>query len=232
MALIDLNLPGPVSDPARLPKTFRDVEGRKPVPRGALARLSILHDEAQTILRLSQFLAGAPKLCLALMLAAVLSLIWVAASVSLQARFVWAVMVLIGILGMTRNAIQAMARSPQQVPLQKSVWELRMLLLYTGTAWGTGAYLLMPNLPTAALVFAVTPSLAAALVLKDEIGAAAFAGPVSLATVSAAMLGAFDLWVAGAVLVAGGIIASLTLLRRAVPRQRDMAPAWAPQWRS
>jgi len=214
MAITDMDNPGPVFDPAPLARNLEDG-----VPHAALSRLPVLHGEASRNMQLSRFLGRSPQLCIALMLAGGTALIWASAGgggAGLKADFAWVSLVLIGIVGMTRNYIGGFARSLRRMPLQEAAADLRMLLLYTGAAWGAGAFLVMPGLPAPALVFsfAATPALAAALILRDTKGAAAFILPSSLAIAGAAMLGAWpqDVWVATAVLGTGAMTAGLTML--------------------
>jgi hypothetical protein len=222
MTLTESNSPGPAFDPARPTKTFDD----SPIPYDALARLPALHGEAGRNLHLSQFLARSPQASIALMLAGAVTLVW--AGGTLKADFAWATLVLIGVVGMTRNYIRGFARSLRRVPLQEAASDLRLLLLYTGAVWGAGAFLVMPDLPVPALVFlfAASPSLALALILKDDKGVIAFVAPAAAASASAAMLGAWplDVWVAGAVLATAVVIVCLPMLQwpyvRAVQRRR------------
>jgi hypothetical protein len=222
VALTDVNAPGAAFDP----QSFRDSAA---VPYQAIARLPALHGEAGRNLHLSQFLARSPGLCIALMLGGVLTLVW--AGGSLKADFAWVILVLIGVVGMTRNYIRGFARSLRRVPLQEAASDLRMLLLYTGVVWGAGAFLVMPDLPAPALVFcfAAAPGLAAALILKDTKGVIGFAGPATVMSAGAALIGAWplDTWVAGAILVAGAGIISLPMLQCAIRERRSAPPQLA-----
>jgi hypothetical protein len=139
MAITDIDGSSAVFDPAPFTRNFDDG-----VPHAALSRLPALHGEARRNMHVSQFLARSPQACMALMLAGVLALSWAsssAGSASLRADFAWGFLVLIGIVGMTRNYIRGFARSLRRVPLQQAASDLRMLLLYTGAAWGAGAFL-------------------------------------------------------------------------------------------
>jgi len=224
MALTDLNSTGPAFDPARFARILCDTG----VPGEALARLPALHREAGRELRLSQFLARSPRFCVALMLAGVATLIWTFHDASrdvLAADFIWATAILIGIAAMTRTTIQGFARSPRLAPLQHTASELRLFLLYTGAAWGAGAFLAMPALPSPALafVFAIGPSLVCALILKDQEAVIAFSAPVTLLTAGAALLGAWPYggWVSGTILAAGAATVSFSMLQCAIRRRRD-----------
>jgi hypothetical protein len=215
MALTEVNSSGPALDPARPAKTFRDSD----LPQHALNRLPLLHQEARHALRLSQFLARSPSACVVLMLAGAVMLLWAGDGGTLRRDFAWAALVLLGVIAMTRNFIRGHARSLRRVPLEEAAADLRMLLLYTGVAWGAGAFLMMPDLPSPALVFsfAAAPSLLLDLILRDTKGSAAFMVPASLITASAALFGAWPQgnWVATVIMIPCG---ALPLLRRAMRR--------------
>jgi hypothetical protein len=126
MALTDVNSHDlKSSGPAFDPRTFRD---NGAVPCEALDRLPALHGEARRNMQSSQFLARSPQACLALMLAGAAALIW-AGGGSLKADFAWVMLVLIGIVAMTRNYIRGFARSLRRVPLQDAASDLRVLLI-------------------------------------------------------------------------------------------------------
>jgi hypothetical protein len=192
-----------------------------PVPFGALAQLPRLHGEASRNFGLTQFLGRSPQACVTLMLAggAMLTL----SGGTLKAEFAWAVLVLIGIVAMTRNFIRGFARSLRRVPLEEAASDLRVLLLYTGAAWGSGAFLVMPTLPAPLLTFgfAIVPALVLALILKDRKGVTAFTVPAALITAGAALMGAWplDIWVGPAILAAAGIVSFFAL------QQTPRAPA-------
>lgn len=199
MALTDWNASAPAFDPPR----------RGALPREALARLPGLYREQAQDLAQSRFLARSPLACMILLLAGALALL--ATGTSLKAGFGWSVLILIGITAMVRNFIRGAARSLRRVPLAEAAHDLRVLLLYSGTAWAGGAFLLMPESPAPALAFgfATGPAAGLALILKDAKGVLAFTAPVILGVAGAAILGAWpwDIWVAIAILAAGfGII--------------------------
>lgn len=185
---------------------------------GALRRLSHLHGEAGRNLALAQFLARSPAVCVILMLAGIGLLTWagMAGGGSLRADFGWAALVLFGVAAMTRNYIRGFARSLRRTPLEEAASDLTMLLLYTGAAWGMGAFLVMPDLPAPAMtfLFAAAPSLGVALALKHARGTLAFVVPASLIPAAAALMGAWplDVWIAAAILAAGSAITGLSFL--------------------
>lgn len=197
------------------------------VPQQALAQLPRLHGEASRNLGLTRFLSRSPQACVTLMLAGTAMLIL--GGGTLKAEFAWAVLVLIGIVAMTRNFIRGFARSLRRVPLEEAAADLRVLLLYTGAAWGSGAYLVMPSLPapTLAFAFAVTPALVLAFILKDRYGVMAFTIPAAFITASAALLGAWplDIWVSLAIsgAAAGIVLVSALQHTQRQPLMPDLA---------
>ncbi|HYS45593.1 MAG TPA: hypothetical protein VEM35_04100 [Rhizomicrobium sp.] len=70
--------------------------------------------------------------------------------------FVWATSILLGIVAMAGATIQGFAQSPAPAPLEEAASHLRILLLYTGLAWGAGAFLILPSL--SAFIFAAGPA--------------------------------------------------------------------------
>jgi hypothetical protein len=232
MALTDFSPTGPVSDPARVARNFRDKETG--IPREALACLSTLHGEAGRDLYLLQFLARSPQFCVALMLAGAVTLIWTSEEASgdtLSANFAWVTSLVIGITAITHNYIQGFARSPTWIPPQDATAELRTLLVYLGLAWGLGSFLVVPALPSSVLAFAFAagPGLTCALTLRDDKGVIAFSTPVCLLTTSAALLEAwpYGTWIAGLTLVVGVAIVGYSMLQCAIQRRRILLPILA-----
>ncbi|MDB5739626.1 MAG: hypothetical protein JWP16_666 [Alphaproteobacteria bacterium] len=216
MALTHVNVPGIPFDPAPARPDSFIAPARHAAPYAALAALPRLHAEAGANLALSRFLARSAPACMILMLAGITALS-LSGGGSLKAGFAWSALLLLGIIAMTRNYIRGFARSLRRVPLQEAVSDLRILLLYSGTAWGSGAFLIMPDLPAPALVlaFALVPSFAMALCLKTE--AFFFTVPVTVAVASATVLGAWplDSLVAPIILAAGTLIAGLPAVQHA-----------------
>lgn len=227
MVLID-PIAAAVPDAAR---SDQATQAARAIPHAALARLPELRDQARHDLGLLQFLARAPRACLIVLTAGAGVLVWTrlsANSAPLEREFVWALSVLIGIAAMTGLHIYSYARGAAPMPLPKGAANLRRLLFYTGMAWGTGAFLVMPDAPSPALAvgFTAVPSLALSLLLGDQKGAAAFIAPVTLATASAACLGNWPLglWVAAAILAIGLLTFCLPMLQREMSARADMLP--------
>jgi hypothetical protein len=211
-------------DPARAAQTFHDggpVAARPVCAPAALAMLPALHHEAGRDLYLRRQLASTPQFCIALMLASAAVLVW-GAQASLAAEFTWATAVFLGVAALAHNHIRGFACSPRQVAVTQTVRELRLILLYLGFAWGSGAFLVLPQAPASILVlaFVAVPGLAAATMLKDEFGVIAFGLPVALLTAGAACLTqASRPWIAGAILLTGVSIAGFSMLHCANQRR-------------
>jgi hypothetical protein len=200
------------------------------IPHAALARLPVLRDQARHDLGLLRFLARAPQACLVLLAAGASVLVWTrlsADSAPLEREFAWASSVLIGIAAMTGLHIRGYASGGSPMPLDKAATALRRLLFYTGMAWGSGAFLVMPALPSPVLAvgFAAIPGLALGLLLSDQKGATAFTAPVILASASAACLGTSGLWIAAVILAAGLLTFCLPMLQREMAARRAILPA-------
>ena len=230
MALLDFNSPDPAFDPALLAKSFHDTAQIHDGVSSALARLPLLRQEAGRNFHLARFLACSPRACLALMLIATLTLALSSADGggSLRADFAWGAAVLAGIVAMTRNYIRGHARSLRRMPLEEAANDLRVILFYSGLAWGVGAFLVMPDLPAPAMAFgfAIAPSLALAMTLRDRKGVAGFVAPACLTTAGAALLGAwpFDIWVGTTILAFGAGIICLPMLRCAIVQIETALP--------
>jgi hypothetical protein len=228
MALTDVYSTGAVAGPVRFTRSFPG----SGVPYEALARLSVLRGEAVRTMQLLRFLARSPQACLILMLTGTVTLVWASqgsSNATLKSDFCWVLGVLIGIVAMIQNHIRFYARTSCRVKLRQAASGLRLLLFYTGAAWGMGAFLVMPLLPAPALAlgFAVLPSLALSLLLKDTKGAAAFGAPAMLASAIAAISGAWPsgLWVAAILLVAGLSICCLPMLQSIIHIHRTQQDA-------
>jgi len=208
MSLSDVNTPAPAFDP--VPPRFD----------AALAALPRLHAEANANFALARFLSRSPQASLILMLSGTAMLLAASAAGggSLRANFAWSVLVLMGVIAMTRNFIRGFARSLRRVPLEEAASDLRALLLYTGGAWGAGAFLVMPTAPaaSAAFSFVMGPAIAISLSLRDSRGIACFIWPAVLATSAAAIQGDWPYAPAlvAALVAAGAGLASLAALQQ------------------
>lgn len=186
MALTDRNSDGSAFEPARLAKAHPE----SAFPAQALSRLAELHDEAQKTLELSQLLDRSPQGSLALMLLGGTLLLeaTLQGGAALAPAFVWSLWILTGIAAMTVIYIRNFARHPAHQPLETAVRDLRKFLLFTGIAWGLGAFLVMPDRPSLGLIlaFGVLPGWVVGLTLRN--GPWIFSAPAALLTATACLL--------------------------------------------
>jgi hypothetical protein len=167
------------------------------IPRESLAKLPLLHAEAARNASLGRFLANSIAVAGLLVLLGGTALL--ASGGSSASALVWSLLLLAGVVAMTANSLR---RPPRRLPeafLETAAADLRAILLYTGFAWGAGAFLVLPAAPAPALAlgFAIVPLLLTALLLKDEGGVMAFAGPVTVLGAAAAL---FQQWPDGRLL--------------------------------
>ncbi|HEX3754832.1 MAG TPA: hypothetical protein VHV26_07120 [Rhizomicrobium sp.] len=206
------------TDSGKLPEAGRHEAGlpaepvlarQVPIPRESLAKLGLLHAEAACHVSLGRFVANSVTLAGLLMLMGGASLL--AGGGTLASDFVWSVLVLAGVTAITVNFIRGPARAPLAPPLESSAADLRAILLYTGFAWGAGAFLALPADPGpgVALGFAIAPALLARALLKDRAGIAAFCLPAIGLTAAAALL---QHWRQGHVLAPGILAAGILII--------------------
>jgi hypothetical protein len=169
------------------PAALLDSVSGSPIPLDSLARLPVLHAEAERNARLGGFIEHSVPAAGLLMLAGLAILL--AGGGTLQSDFAWSALVLAGIAAILVNYIRGPARAPRRTKLEISAADLRAILLYTGTAWGAGAFLSLPAYPGVPLIFAFAmgPALLIFL-LKDQAGFAAFMAPIVILTAAASSL--------------------------------------------
>jgi hypothetical protein len=212
MALTDTSAADSSGFPKPLPDTAPAALPAPALPDAALNRLPVLHDESVRAARLTRFLAHAIQAAWLLMLAGAATLA-IGGGRSLAEDFAWSVLVLIGVLAMTRTYMRAFAL--KRGPVESLAADLRACLLYAGFAWGAGAFLALPLAADGLglVLFASLPALLMAALLRDTGAVLLFAAPVAVLCASAAMLGlGGGAAGAGAVLLAQAAIVIVTML--------------------
>ena len=152
----------------------------------ALDQLTRLHVETSAASRLVIFLRASVHAASFFMLMGTGVLFW--GGTTIGQDFSWAVLILIGVMALLHSYIRANAAVFDRTPVSEAARNLRVIFFYMGLAWGVGAFLVLPaDLPTLpAILFAATPALVLALLLKDARGLAAFLAPASALAVAAA----------------------------------------------
>jgi hypothetical protein len=153
------------------------------VPRAALRRLPLLHDESRLALRRANLMAQAVPAAGSLL--GLGTLVAMFGGGALTPSFGWCVLVCLGVAAVLVSHLRAASVFKD---LAGSMADMRAILLYVGLAWGSGAFLaLAPHAPQI-IVFTALPCLVLGLLLGDLPAVLAFAAPVLLCGVSALLL--------------------------------------------
>ena len=190
----------------------------------ALAKLKVLHGEAEETARLANLLGRSAYVGMALPLLAIVTM-GLAVEMSPASQLVWLVFVGAVALAML-IAYRTAIKSPfEPAALKTYAKDLSAILLFAGVAWGAGAFLALPAavpasaavifalLPaatpaSAAVIFALLPAAIIATLLRDRDALFLFLAPVTALTAAACLLKPFagGLWAAGLVVVAAALL--------------------------
>jgi hypothetical protein len=196
-------------------------------PENAVARLAILHAEAQETARLSNLLARSLHAAIALPLAATLAI--AISSAGAAPRVAWAVLVVVASFAIARAYAGAVGRPFERDALYAFARDLTAVIFYAGFAWGTGAFLVLPaTAPVgSALIFAAAPALGIGLLLRERRAVLFFLAPAAALTSCACLLRSFTAGATNAalVLIASSIVAGALILidRREASARADSA---------
>jgi hypothetical protein len=188
-----------------------------------LAKLALLHAEAEETARLANLAGRSLYIALILPVLCIFA-IGVAAGASLASQLVWGVFIAFATIAVLRAYQQAMAQPFERTVLKSFAKDMSAILLYAGFAWGAGAFLGLAagTGMAASIVFVAVPSIAVAILLREREAVFLFLAPASMVTAFACVLrpfadGALD---AGLVLIAGSAIAAVTAV---MDRRRQTA---------
>ena len=172
-------------------------------PRSAIARLAILHAEAEQTARLANLLGRSFYAALMLPIAAGVAIAFSTAA-GAPSCVAWAILVIVASLAIARAYSVTIGQPFERVVLQAFSQDLSAVLLYAGLAWGAGAFLVLArDLPIgSAVLFASAPTLALALLLRERNAVLLFLAPVVVLTAFACVLRPF----AGGALQAGLVL--------------------------
>ncbi|MGA7711896.1 MAG: hypothetical protein WCA81_08350 [Rhizomicrobium sp.] len=203
----------------------RTHEERQPANASAIVKLALLHAEAEETARLANLLGRSPHAAIALPVLALLTLGF-ADGISLARASVWFAFVALGSLAIMRCYAHAIGQPFQRPALKAFAKEMSPILLYTGFAWGAGAFLALPAGTNmfAAILFVAGPVIAIVALLRERDAAYLFLAPCALLACFASVLTPF----AGGALTAGLILVASSALTAAMvfsQRSRDARPA-------
>jgi len=201
------------------------LRGESAVP--ALERLSHLHDEAVETAQHANLLGRAPRA--AILLAAGFVLVALAIpGADLVSLAVWGLFVGAAAFAVIRAYRQGI-RAPFEIKkLRAFAADLHAILLYSGFAWGAGAFLALPadTGPVAVMAFSAGTAAILGVVLRERAATLSFLAPAILIPAAAAVLrplpdgGSTAL----AVLMLAGLIAGLSLFLDWAETRRLSAP--------
>lgn len=159
------------------------------LPLDALDRLVQLHQETCRTNRLARFLGSAVHAAFLFMLMAAAT-VMLTKGHAIGRNFSWALLILIGVAGLLFCNIRTHAALSAQAPFLRAAKTLRLVFLYMGLAWGTGAFLVLPAdaqiLPV--LFFVAFPSVALAFLVPDAAGFSVFLVPNGLMVIATALI--------------------------------------------
>ena len=198
-------------------------------PSSAVAKLAILHAEAEETSRLAKLLGRSLHAAIALPLAAMMP-IALSADAGAAPRVAWAVLIIVASLAIARAYANTIGRPFERAALHTFANDLTAVLLYCGIAWGAGAFLVLSQSSPvgSALVFATAPALGLGLLLRDRRAILLFLAPAAALTAFACVLRPFSAGTMNAVLVliACAILAAALIVidrREADRRERSTA---------
>jgi hypothetical protein len=185
---------------------------KRPLPKlesGAIAKLKVLHAEAEETARLANLLGRSGTVGIVLPLLAIVTM-GLAIEMNPVPQMVWVVFVGAVALAMLLAYRHAMKRPFERAALKDYAKDLSAILLFAGFAWGAGAFLALPaSTPAvAAISFALLPAGIIAYLLRDRDALALFLAPVAALTAAACLLKPF----AGGWMAAGLVIATAAVL--------------------
>jgi hypothetical protein len=207
---------------ARTPATLETVEGisdetgRQNDQFGGIAKLALLHAEAEETARLANLLGRSLYAAIALPLLGVLT-VGLAGGTGLARPLVWCAFVAAAAIVMLRAYFHTIGQPFERAALKSFAKDMSAILLYAGFAWGAGAFLALPAGTdiAVAVLFAAAPGIAIASLLREREAVFLFLVPVATLASFASLLQPFagGALAAGLILIACAAVAAGVVLR-------------------
>jgi len=193
--------------PERLPETVKPPVFKE--KSGAIAKLKVLHAEAEETARLANLLGRSGYVGIILPFLAIVTM-GLSIEMNPAPQMVWVLFVGTVALAMLLAYRHAMKRPFERAALKDYAKDLSAILLFAGFAWGAGAFLALPagTPAVAAISFALLPAGIVAYLLRDRDALALFLAPVAALTAAACLLKPF----AGGWMTAALVIATAAVL--------------------
>lgn len=190
-----------------------------------VARLAMLHAEAQETARLANLLGRSIHAASALVLMGIAALAFGGAG--LAESVTWAIFVLAAAGAIVVSYRRTIGQPFERAALKSFSQDLHAILVFAGFAWGAGAFLALSTgtVMGAIIVFSAGACAVVTLLLRDPQSTFLFLAPVAALSSFACVLrplsgGALD---AAAVLIACGLVAAAaTVAARAIARDTEM----------
>lgn len=192
----------------------------EPVPQTddrarAIARLKLLHAEAEETARLANLLGRSLYAGIALPVLGIVT-IGLSNEVNPIRQLVWCTFVAAVSLAMLFAYRHAMRKPFERTALRAFSKDLSAILLLAGFVWGAGAFLALPEGTTAipAILFAAVPAAAVAYLLRDRGALLLFLAPVAVLAAFGSVLQPFahGAILAGLILATCGVVAGVAVL--------------------
>lgn len=182
--------PNPNAKPSVQTGTVIEQPGGAREPRVEIARLAALHDEARETALLANLLGRVPYVIAALAISAGLAVTMNYGAMPAPEAVTWLVLMLIGIGAMARAYAQAIEMPFERAGLRNFAADLNAITVYSGFAWGAGAYLALSPATTLPELTLFTAGAAALIgvIFRSRNIALGFLAPVTALGAFAAVL--------------------------------------------
>jgi hypothetical protein len=167
-------------------------EAGQPIAGGAIAKLKVLHAEAEETAHLANLLGRSLYAGIAMPVLAILT-IALSVEASPVQQLIWAGLVSLIAVAVLKSYRHAMREPFERATLKNFAKDLSATLFFAGFAWGAGAFLTLPeNTPAlAAVLFAALPGVFIAYLLRNQEALVLFLAPVAALTAAASILKPF-----------------------------------------
>ena len=198
--------------PETVERVSEEAERRNDQSAG-IAKLALLHAEAEETARLANLLGRSFYAAITLPLLGLLT-VGLAGGTELMRPLVWCAFVAAAAIAMLSAYFHTIGQPFERVALKSFAKNMSAILLYSGFAWGAGAFLALTagTGMAAAVLFTVAPGIAIAALLREREAVFLFLAPVATLAAFASVLQPF----AGGALAAGLILIACATVAAAV----------------
>jgi hypothetical protein len=197
------------------------VEALQPVTRetsNPVAKLAMLHDEAQDTARLANVLGR--SLYVSIAFAAMAAATFALGGNGMLEGIVWTVFMAVGAVAIALAYRRTIRRPFERAALKSFSQDLNAILVFSGFAWGAGAFLTLPATASvgALVAFSAGAGIAVALLLREQERVFLFLAPTAALTSFACVLRPLS----GGALDASFVLIACSAVAAAVARASQM----------